>query len=315
MTLAVSACLLGEKRRYDGGHKQFRFLTETLSEFADFVPFCPEHLAFGTPRPSVRLVTEGGDIRVRSNKDGTDLTDPLRHHCRTQLQMLEKTAICGIVFKAKSPSCGPGNTKLHLPNGHTEGKTDGLFVELCKERYALLPMEDEGRLQDPWLRENFVMQIFAYDTYETFKRTDPQMKDLVRFHTVNKFLLQAKDEQLYRELGRIVGNQTNAPLADVLIAYEIGFKQAIARKSSTKRHRNVLEHMSGFFKNDLSSEEKRFLHEQIDDYARRIIPLILPLSTIALYARKYDTTYLLDQTFLDPYPKTLALRSHLGADR
>ena len=315
MTLAVSSCLLGEKIRFDGGHKQDRFITDELSAFAEFVPFCPEHLAFGTPRPSVRLVSVEGEVRVHSNKSGEDLTDALIQTSRDELTNLESKSLCGIIFKSKSPSCGMKSAKLYLENGYCEGKEDGVFMHLCRERFALLPMEEEGRLEDAWLRENFVMQIFAYNAYERFKASNPSLGDLVRFHTINKFLLQSKDEALYRELGNIVANRGEHSLETLMGMYELGFKTAIARKSSIKKTRNVLEHLAGFFKNELTKSEKETLHTQIDDYASKIIPLIVPSSTIQLYAKKYNTEYLLDQTFLTPYPKTLSLRSHISGGK
>lgn len=315
MILAVSACLLGEKIRFDGGHKQSHFITDDLSQFAAFVPFCPEHSAFGTPRPSVRLLKSSDSTRVTSNKTGEDLTEALLQTSRNELSKLESQPLCGIILKSKSPSCGMKSAKLYLENGMVEGKEDGIFARMCRERYPLLPMEEEGRLEDAWLRENFVMQIFAYDAYEKFKASNPSIGDLVRFHTINKFMLQSKDEALYRELGNVVANRDGHTLETLLGIYELGFKRAIAQKSSIKRNRNVLEHLAGFFKNELTKSEKETLHTQIDDYASKIIPLIVPISTIHLYAKKYDTAYLLDQTFLNPYPKTLSLRSHINSGK
>lgn len=315
MRIAVSACLLGEKIRYDGGHKHERFITEELGQFAEFIPFCPEHLAFGTPRPSVRLLHHENIVLVQSNKDGIDLTEPLIQSSRNELSKISQKPLCGIIFKSKSPSCGMKSAKIYLDNGFCEGKEDGIFVSMCRERYPLLPMEEEGRLQDAWLRENFIMQVFAYEAFERFQASDPTIGDLVRFHTVNKFMLQAKDEKIYRELGNIVSNRDDISLETRLAMYELGFKTAISAKSSIKRTRNVLEHMAGFFKNELSKSEKEILHGHIHDYADKIIPLIVPLSTIALYAQKYDLRYLLEQTFLNPYPKTLALRSHIDAGK
>lgn len=315
MIIAVSGCLLGERIRFDGGHKHDHFITDELGAFARFVPFCPEHLAFGTPRPTLRLVRTSEGIRVQSNKDGSDLTDPLARESAAELERIAAEPLCGIIFKSKSPSCSLNSAKLYLQNGYCEGKEDGVFAAMCRSRFPLLPMEEEGRLQDMWLRENFVMQVFAYDRFERFKAESPDMKGLVRFHTGHKFLLQSKNEMLYRQLGNVVANRDSLPFDAVMERYGQLFKTAIAHKSSIKRTRNVLEHMAGFFKNDLTREEKAFLHEQIADYAARIVPLIVPLSTIALYAKKYATDYLLGQRFLDPYPKTLALRSYLESGK
>ncbi|MDQ1264279.1 MAG: hypothetical protein QG559_1280 [Campylobacterota bacterium] len=311
MNIAVSACLLGEKVRFDGGHKHDRFVTDELGKYASFIPFCPEALAFGTPRPSIRLVNMEDGYNIISNKNGANLTKELQDKSYQELHKIAGTNLSGIIFKSKSPSCGMGSAKAYLENGFADSKADGMFVAICKEKFPLLPMEEEGRLQDDWLRENFIMQLFAYDTIEKLKESKPDMKALVDFHTKNKFLLQAKDEKLYRVLGNIVGNHENLTFEALFANYEYNFKVAIAKKSSIKRNRNVLEHMSGFFKNELSSEEKEVLHEQIEEYAKKILPLIVPLSTIKLYAKKHKTTYLLGQTFLEPYPKELALRSSL----
>lgn len=311
MKLAVSACLLGEKVRFDKGHKRDSFVMDELSRYAEFVSFCPEHFAFGSPRPSIRLVTskERGE-RIISNKTEEDLTQALLKTANDDLQKVKNGDVCGIIFKSKSPSCGLGSAKLYLENGFAEGKGDGLFASLCKKEFPLLPMEEEGRLIDPWLRENFVMQVFAYDSFERFKK-DASMKELVKFHQHNKFMLQSKDEILYRTLGNIVANHEKNSFEEVLAAYELGFKKAIAQKTSVGKIRNVLEHMAGFVKKDLSKEEKSMLHEQIEDYAHKIIPVIVPLSTLKIYATKYHAAYLLSQTFLDPYPKELALRSDI----
>lgn len=315
MKIAVSACLLGEKIRFDGGHKHEHFVTDELGKFAEYVPFCPEHMAFGTPRPSIRLLRDENTLHVRSNKDQSDLTVRLSETSAQELSKISKEPLCGIIFKSKSPSCGMGSAKIYLENGLCEGKDNGIFAAMCRERYPLLPMEEEGRLQDAWLRENFIMQLFAFDAYEQFKTKNPTIGDLVRFHTVNKFMLQSKDELLYRELGNIVANRDNLASAIVFSMYELGYKTAISRKSSIKKTRNVLEHLAGFFKNELTKEEKKILHTHISDFADKIVPLIVPVSTIALYAEKYNIAYLLDQTFLNPYPKTLALRSHLDAGK
>jgi uncharacterized protein YbgA (DUF1722 family)/uncharacterized protein YbbK (DUF523 family) len=314
MKIAVSACLLGEKIRYDGGDKHDLFITDEFGRFAEFVPFCPEDLAFGTPRPSVRLIRSDNQIYVQSNKDDNDLTDALLRTSHHELSKISAEPLCGIIFKSKSPSCGMKSAKTYLENGFYEGNEDGIFASLCQERFPLLPMEEEGRLQDPWLRENFMMQVFAYDSYEQFKAAVPSLADLIRFHTRSQFMLQAKDEPLYRELGNIVANRDNVSFKTLLGMYELGFKRALSRKSSIKRTRNVLEHMAGFFKNDLTKNEKETLHLQITDFSDKIIPLIVPLATIGHYAQKYNIDYLLKQTFLNPYPKTLALTSPIDRE-
>lgn len=315
MKIAVSSCLLGAKVRFDAGHKHDHFITDELGEFAQLIPFCPEHLAFGTPRPSLRIV-QGDDVSIiQSNKTGEDLTLSLLEASEKELRTLKEHRLSGIIFKSKSPSCALGSAKSYRENGFAEGKSNGLFAELCQQHFPLLPMEEEGRLNDPWLRENFVMQLFAYEDFEEFKASAPQMKSLVSFHQQYKFMLQSKDEKAYRLLGNIVGNHEGLSSAETLSRYELIFKSAIARKSSISKTRNVLEHMAGFLKNELTPVEKSMFHEQISDFAHKIIPLITPLSTLHMFAQKYEATYLLQQKFLHPYPKVLALRSDIKSGK
>jgi uncharacterized protein YbgA (DUF1722 family) len=176
-------------------------------------------------------------------------------------------------------------------------------------------MEEEARLLDPWLRENFIMHLFATARFEEFCAQNPSMGGLVQFHTVNKFLLQSKSEALYRALGNVVANHEKRPFLEVLAAYGVLYKEALACKSSVSKTRNVLEHMVGFFKKALERGEKELLHLMLEDYTQKIIPLIAPISAIALLAQRHKVEYLLAQTFLSPYPKELALRSHVDAGK
>lgn len=315
MKIAVSSCLLGNKVRFDSGHKHDHFITDELSKYAQFIPFCPEDLAFGNPRPSLRLVRDEKGIIIQSNKDGSDLSSALLSASQNDLNRLKEEPISAIIFKSKSPSCGLNSAKAYLSNGFVEGKEDGLFAGLCREHFPLLPMEEEGRLNDPWLRENFIMQLFAYNDFENFKASTPNIKALVDFHQSYKFMLQSKNEVAYRKLGKLVGSHDKQNTAELFAEYERTFKSTIGEKSSIGKTRNVLEHMAGFVKNDLSDVEKSTLHEQIRDYAAKIIPLVTPLSTLSMFANKYDASYLLGQKFLQPYPKELALRSDIKSGK
>ncbi|MDD3499997.1 MAG: DUF523 and DUF1722 domain-containing protein, partial [Sulfurovum sp.] len=304
-----------EEIRHNGGHKRDDFITDMLGRYAEFVSFCPEHLAFGTPRDSIRLVNTSDGIIVQRNKNAEDVTDALTQTSKEELEKIAQQPLGGIILKSKSPSCGLGSTVLYRANGYAEKKGSGIFAQMCQKKFPLLPIEEEGRLLDPWLRENFVMQLFAYDDFETFKASKPTMKDLVAFHQSYKFMLQSKDDQSYRELGNIVANRHGDTFDAMLTAYETRFKETIAHKSSIGKSRNVLEHMAGFLKKSISEVEKRTLHEQIEDYANKIVPLITPLSTLDMLAKEYQVTYLLGQKFLHPYPKALALRSDIRSGK
>jgi uncharacterized protein YbgA (DUF1722 family)/uncharacterized protein YbbK (DUF523 family) len=308
MILAVSGCLLGHKVRFDKGHKRDNFVMDELSKYAEYISFCPEDLAFGSPRPSIRVVEKDNSEFIISNKTKEDLTTQLYESSKKDFQNISKHKLSGIILKSKSPSCGLGSSKVYLENGFASGKSDGMFAKMCKEAYPLLPIEEEGRLCDAWLRENFIMQLFSYEKFENFK-LDATLGKLVEFHKNHKFLLQAKDETIYRKLGNIVANHEQKGFADILDEYEFLYKSAIAKKSSIGKTRNVLEHIAGFLKKHISKEEKVLLHEQIDDCASKVVPMIVPLSTLKIYATKYKVSYILQQAFLDPYPKELGLRS------
>lgn len=315
MNIAVSGCLLGEEIRHNGGHKRDKFITDMLSKYAEYISFCPEHLAFGTPRDSIRLVNTPNGIIVQNNITSEDVNNILISSSKNELDKISQQPLCGIILKSKSPSCGLGSTVLYRTNGYSETKGNGVFAQMCKEKFPLLPIEEEGRLVDPWLRENFIMQLFAYHDFETFKASNPTMKDLVAYHQSYKFMLQSKNDDNYRKLGNIVGNHDRNSFEEVFSEYEVLFKETISHKSSIGKTRNVLEHMAGFLKKEISEVEKKTLHEQIHDYSHKIIPLITPLSTIDMLAKSYQISYLMGQKFLHPYPKELALRSDIRSGK
>lgn len=230
MNIAVSACLLGEKVRYNGEHKHDGFVTDELGKYASFVHFCPESIAFGTPRSSIRLTLGDDNIFVLSNEDNSDLTRQLLDKAYEEMHKIAGVNLSGIIFKSKSPSCALGSAKIYLENGNVDTQGDGIFVAICKEKFPLLPMEEESRLQDERLRENFMIHLFAYDSIEKLKKDNPDMKKLVDFHTENKFLLQSKDEKLCRVLGNIVANHEKLSFDELFKNYEYNFKVAISKR-------------------------------------------------------------------------------------
>lgn len=308
LKIAVSACLLGEPIRYDKTGQHDRFITDKLGKYASFVPFCPEHLAFGTPRETIRIVLEDEHKKVLTVFSKSDVTEAMNDAVEHELHKIQAEDICGIILKSKSPSCGLGSAKYYTEK-MSEGKKDGLFAFTCKAHFVDFPIEEEARLIDPWLRENFVMQLFAYKDTMKLQKNIQTMQELVAFHTAYKFLLQSKHEANYRFLGKIVANHDKKSLKELTQEYLALFKKTITYKGTISKTVNVLQHMVGFFKKELSSSEKQALHLQIEEFRDEIIPLIAVMSTIEFLAQKYTTTYLLGQKFLNPYPKDLALRS------
>lgn len=316
MRIGISDCLLGTKCRYDGQHKRSRFVTDVLSRHATFLPFCPEGATIGTPRESMYLVRSESGPRAITQKSGLDHTDKLLGFNREAIANISAQNLCGFIFKAKSPSCGLERVKLYTADHQpTDETAQGLFARAITEAFPMLPVEEEGRLEDPWLRENFMMQIFAYQRWLDFEASGPQMRDLVAFHARHKFLLLGKNEVHYRTLGRLVANHDKRTLSDLLAEYRPLFLQTIGEKSSLKSTLNQLQHLYGFVKKLVDEAEKASILESIDHCSQRVIPLIVPLKLIELAARKHQVTYLLDQHYLSPYPQELGLRSDLKSSR
>ncbi|RXJ94850.1 hypothetical protein CRV00_05825 [Malaciobacter molluscorum] len=313
MLLAVSSCLLGNNVRYDGTNQKNRFILNTLAKYAQFTSFCPEHLALGTPRETIRIVNDD-ELKLTTVFSKEDVTTKVFDASKKEIENIKKQPICGIILKAKSPSCGFGSTKYY-EKGMPQGKKDGVFAVMCKEQFKYIAIEEEARLNDPWLRENFIMQIFAYDDMKKLEENISKFNDIVEFHTSYKYLLQSKNETLYRELGKIVANHEHKPLEEVVKNYSELFIQAIDTKSKISKTANVLEHMAGFFKKELTTLEKQELQELIKQYKEKIIPLITVIALIKLLSVKYNKEFLLKQKFLHPYPDELALRSDVKSGK
>lgn len=316
MRIGVSACLLGNMCRYDGAHAKDDFVVNQLQNYFEMVPYCPEAIVFGTPRDTIRLVEFQHQIKVITNKEQNDVTQALSdisHSCAAQIA---DENLCGFVLKSKSPTCGLERVKVYEPNSHMcEKKGEGLFAKEIKKLYPYLPVEEEGRLQDDWLKENFLMQVFAYKDVHEFLATSPSFNELVKFHTSYKYLIYAKSHEAYKTMGNIVANHEKKSIEEVLSLYKEAFLQAISMKGSIKNTYNVLLHIYGYFKKVISKDEKEEILKTIDEYKAQIIPLIAVIKIINLYTHRFDMEYLKTQKFLKPYPSELALRSSLKANK
>ncbi|HZY02547.1 MAG TPA: DUF523 and DUF1722 domain-containing protein [Anaeromyxobacteraceae bacterium] len=309
--IGVSTCLLGRKVRYDGGHKKDAFVTGPLARFVAFVPVCPEvEVGMGTPRESVRLVRLGGEVRMVGHRSGTDHTDAMRRWSEARVRELEAEDLCGYVLKKDSPSCGMERVKVYAGGAATRTGR-GRFAEALMQRMPLLPVEEEGRLNDPRLRENFIERVFAYRRLKDLFAARWTTGDLVRFHTAEKLLLLAHDPAAYRALGRLVAGAKGQPHAEVAGAYGAGFMRGLSKLATPGKHANVLQHMAGYLKDLLPPEEKRELHEAIADYRSGLLPLVVPITLVGHHVRRRRVEYLLGQTYLQPHPKELMLRNHV----
>ncbi|MBI5836363.1 MAG: DUF523 and DUF1722 domain-containing protein [Candidatus Eisenbacteria bacterium] len=312
--IGISACLLGREVRYDGGHKRDGFLVDTFGAYVEWVTFCPEvELGLGTPRDPIRLVREkrGADVRLVVPKTGRDLTDNMRAFAKRRVAKLRADDLCGFVLKKNSPSCGMARVKVYDHNGAPSPEGVGLFAAAVMERFPNLPVEEEGRLSDPRLRENFVERVFAYRRLRTLFEGRFRPGALVKFHTAHKLALLAHSTAAYTELGRLVARAREVPPAGLRDRYEAGFMQAMKKIATPRQHTNVLQHMAGYFKKDLGEAEKRELGAIIEDYRRGLVPLVVPLTLIRHHVRRHQVEYLEGQTYLQPHPRELMLRNHV----
>lgn len=308
LKIGISSCLLGEKVRYDGGHKLDTFLRDTLGKYVEFVPVCPEFEAgLGVPREPMHLLRAGESVRLVGIKTGADFTERLTGWARRRISELEKEDLSGFVFKSGSPSSGMERVKVYSWAGTFTRTGSGIFARIFMERFPLLPVEDEGRLHDPELRENFIERIFVF---RSWRDRGKGAAGLVDFHTRHKLLILSHSETLYRQLGKLVARAGTVPPAGLAAQYEQGLMETLRLKATPRKNSNVLEHMLGYFKQDLSAEEKQELLEIISHYRRGMIPLIVPVTLLAHYVRKYDKEYLRDQVYLNPHPLELQLRNH-----
>lgn len=313
MKLGISSCLLGENCRYNGGHCKENFITDFLSKHFELVSFCPEHEAFGTPRESIRLVKMNDKIEALTTSTKVNLTQKLEQVSFSLSCQVKDEQFCGFVLKSKSPSCGMERVKLYEENSNVnENKGMGLFAKSLKDLHPFLPMEEEGRLHDLWLKENFLMQIFSYkDFYEFMGTEDISYNDLVEFHTKYKYLIYSKSQKAYKELGNIVANKDKKEFLVVLESYKIGFLQSISQKNSIKKTYNILLHILGYFKKHLDANEKKFLLDTCEEFKEKKIPLIVVIKLFTVYIDKLDIQYLKNQKFLNPYPKDFSIRSEI----
>jgi len=310
--LGVSQCLLGDPVRFDGGHKLDHFIRDTLGTYVDFVPVCPEvESGLGVPREAMRLEGDIEAPRLVTVRTKVDLTDRMLTCASRRVRELEKEDLCGFIFKSKSPSSGMERVKVYTEQGMPVLRGVGLFARAFKDHFPLLPVEEEGRLHDPVLRENFIESIFALKRWRDTLTAKKTMGRLVQFHTANKLLLLSHSQQHYRDMGRLVAQGKELPLAELYSRYEVHLLEALRLKSTVKKHVNVLHHMMGYFKKDLSSDEKQELLEVISHYHQGLTPLIVPITLFNHYVRKYHEPYLAQQTYLNPHPTALKLRNHV----
>lgn len=309
--IGVSSCLLGNPVRWNGGHKRDSFIVETLGQFVEFVPVCPEvECGLGVPRETLRLVGDPENPRLVTSRSNVDHTERMQQWAAARLAELATEDLCGFIFKKDSPSSGMARVKVYTPKGMPHKTGVGLFARAFMQRFPLVPVEEEGRLHDPKLRENFIEQIFALKRWRDSLSGGRSLGRLVAFHTQHKLLLLSHSETHYRDMGKLVAAGKAQPLDELYRRYEELLVAALNLKTTYRKNTNVMLHLLGYFKQQLSADEKQELLELIDQYRAGNIPLIVPVTLINHYVRKYDQPYLKTQTYLNPHPLSLKLRNH-----
>lgn len=310
--IGISSCLLGNKVRYDGQHKHDPYLSETLGKFFEYTPVCPEvQCGLSIPREAMRLVGSAENPRLVTIKTGIDYTDRMKNWGEEILTFLADKKLCGFIFKAKSPSSGMERIKIYPEKGGTPQKNGrGIFAAMYMERFPLTPVEEEGRLHDPLLRENFIERVFAYRRWQELTESDFSVHGLMQFHAAHKLLLMAHSNVHYRECGSIAASATKTNLMETSNRYFNLFMEGMKKPATISKNCNVLQHILGYFKKNLTAEEKAETLELIENYRKELIPLIVPVTLMNHYVRKYDEKYLKDQYYLHPHPMELKLRNH-----
>jgi uncharacterized protein YbgA (DUF1722 family)/uncharacterized protein YbbK (DUF523 family) len=313
--IGVSACLLGHEVRFDGGHKRDRFLTDIFARFVEWVPVCPEvELGMGIPRESVRLEQDARGLHLVAPKSGRDWTLPMRSFAARRVRTLAALDLCGYVFKKDSPSCGMERVRVYahrerIGTPRREGR--GFFAQALIAANPILPVEEEGRLFDPRLRENFVARVFAYRRLRAFFTGRWTLAGIVAFHTSHKLTLLAHSPEAYQRLGRLIAQAKGIPRAELRARYETEFMGALSKLATIRRHTNVLEHIVGHFKKRLDAASRAELVGLVGEYRRGFIPLVVPITLIRHHVRLHRISYLEGQIYLDPHPKELMLRNHI----
>lgn len=309
INIGISSCVLGEKVRFDSGHKVSRFVTKELAPYFQFVSVCPEvGMGMPVPRPTIRLISNDERLALVETKDSTkDHTQAMVEYSKSKVAELEEAQLCGYIVCAKSPTCGMERVKVYKNNG-AENIGVGLYTNELMQKMPWLPVEEDGRLNDPILKENFITRVFTlYDFYQSVGN-DLSRGSIIAFHSRYKLTLMAHHPNSYKELGRLVANIKDYDLEEFYQLYRVGLMKAMAYRATRKNNTNVLMHLQGYFKRNLDKQEKAELRQVIDDYRVGLLPLLAPLTLIKHYLKTHPDEYLEQQKYLEPYPQELRLR-------
>ncbi|WP_425928942.1 YbgA family protein [Pseudomonas sp. NyZ201] len=309
--IALSACLAGAEVRFNGGHKQSRLCTDVLAEHFELLPVCPEvAIGLGTPRAAIHLSGDPENPRAVGSRDPSlDVSDALRAYA--EQTAVELDDICGYIFMQKSPSCGLERIKVYQANGYPARQlSSGLYAARFRELRPDLPLEEEGRLHDPVLRENFITRVLAYADWQRLRSEGLSRHALIAFHSRYKYQLMAHNPEQYKVLGKLLGSMTRQDDPEELgTRYFSQLMSALSRCASRGTHGNVLMHLSGYLRDFLGPQDKQEIRRLIDQYMAGVVPLVVPMTLLKHHLRHHPDPYLLAQVYLQPHPENLSLRN------
>lgn len=310
--VGISSCLMGQAVRFDGGHKRSRYCLEVLEQYFDFKPFCPE-VAIGLPIPRepIRLVGSPSAPRAVGVKNPQhDVTQPLKDYANDIIR--SHPELCGYVLMRRSPSCGMERVKVYAEHGLPSPDGTGIYTAELMAQHSALPVEEEGRLNDAVLRENFITRVFVYHRWQQDVMPDPSLHKIIQFHTQHKLQLMAHHANGYRQMGRYLAQQApHLPLTQVCKEYLVSLMGYLSHKATRSSHYNVLLHVLGHLKKLLDGETKRDLIQSIEDYRSEKVHLVVPLALLKHYLKRHGNDYILSQAYLDPHPHELGLRNYI----
>lgn len=309
--VGISKCLLGFKVRYDGGHKLDHYIHDVFGKYVEFIPVCPEvECGMSVPREAMHLTDESGEIRLKTQRTGIDLSEQMFSWTKKKIRELTTSSLCGYILKAKSPSCGLSKVKVYK-KGVFEKSDRGVFANHLISSFPLLPIEDEGRLHDSEIRENFIERVFIVHRWHRLLEEKKMLSNLMTFHAQHKYLIMSHSPKLLKELGAYIATAKKTNTLKVYQSYYSRLCDALSLIATVSKNTNVLMHISGYFRNNLTPDEKAELLEIIDNYHNHLVPLIVPVTLINHYVRKYQPVYLEHQYYLHPHPMELMLRNHV----
>lgn len=310
--IGISSCLLGNNVRWNGGHQRDRYLTDTLGQYVEWVPVCPEvEVGLGIPRETLRLKGDPENPRLVTTKTGVDHTASMNKWAKGRLDDLAMENLCGFIFKCDSPSSGMVRVKVYSEKGMPQKKGVGIFARAFMDRFPLIPVEDDGRLRNPSIRENFIDQIFTLKRWRETRGRRSCVGNVVDFHSRNKLVLMAHSPKHLKEMGALAAGGKKLGCRMLYSAYEELLLEALRLKTTVRKNYNVLQHVMGYFRKQLTPDEKQELLEVMDHYKQSLVPLVVPLTLFRHYVRKYDQPYLEEQTWLNPHPADLKLHNHV----